>query len=55
LNNATKVSAEEMEAMLNDLQTEQVAKASSTEEDAEEIWAPSRSQQTQQDDTATSR
>jgi hypothetical protein len=53
LNNATKVSAEEMEAMLNDLQTEQVAKASSTEEDAEEIWAPSRAQRAPQDDTAT--
>jgi hypothetical protein len=52
LNNPGRVSPDEMEAMLADLNTVKVTKAAPTEEDADEIWAPSR---TQQDDTATSR
>ena len=52
LTNASRVSAEELDAMLADLNTEKVMKTALTEEDAEEIWAPSRNQS---DDTATSR
>ena len=50
LTNATRVSAEELDAMLADLNTVKVTKTALTEEDAEEIWAPSRDQS---DDTAT--
>jgi phenylpropionate dioxygenase-like ring-hydroxylating dioxygenase large terminal subunit len=45
LNNAGRVSPDEMDAMLADLNTVKVTKSAPTDEDAEEIWAPSRSEQ----------
>jgi hypothetical protein len=52
LNNAGRVSPDEMDAMLADLNTVKVTKSAPTDEDAEEIWAPSRSEQ---GDQATTR
>jgi len=52
LSTAGRVSPDELDTMLADLNTVKVTKAAPTDEDAEEIWAPSRSEQ---DDTATSR